>query len=150
MNQLLQQKTSEQETIINNQPKLLEVFEIGDVSHQGDLTIIRIKHLPKSAKKRTNRQLAEGNTQGSRHVLARGLIYDADKEELAKYIHDATGETVEMDFIGPVFVSPDVPTANDLTHPEHGHQGFPAGAICAIVYQRNWDQIQAVARRVVD
>ena len=35
---------------------------------------------------------------------------------------------------------------NDLTHPEHGNQGFSAGAVCAVVYQRNLDAEEREAR----
>jgi len=56
---------------------------------------------------------------------------------------------VEPQYIGPVFVSPEKPTANDLMHPEHGPQGFPAGAVCAIVFQRSLDSEER-AQRVID
>jgi len=137
------------ECIVNNAPKLLESFETGDVSHQGDLIIVRIAALPASAKPRADRQLAIGDTQGSRHVMTRGEVYDADANEVAEAILAATGHRVGAQYIGPVFVSPESPTAHDLTHPEHGHQGFPAGAVCAVVYQRNLDAEER-ERRVMD
>jgi hypothetical protein len=140
----------QQESIINDAPKLHPSFEVGDVAHQGDLTIVRIPAKPRSATRRKNRQLAEGDTPGSRHVLARGAVYDAERAEVAALIRQANGCTVEEQYLGPVFVSPDKPTANDLKHPEHGNQGFPAGAVCAVVFQRNWDQEQQEARRVAD
>lgn len=127
------------EAIVNNQPRLLESFEVGDVAHQGDLTIIRIASLPATAKPRADRQLAEGSTQGSRHILERGDVFDASPGEVARLIRQATKCEVDARYVGPVFRSPPAPTPNDLTHPEHGHQGFPAGAVCAVVYQRNLD-----------
>lgn len=127
------------ERIINDAPRLLEVFEVGDVSHQGDLSIVRIATLPKSAKPRENRQLAEGSTQGSRHILKRGNVFDASPDEVARLIRAATKCEVDTRYCGPVFVSPPAPSKNDLTHPEHGNQGFAAGSICAVVYQRNLD-----------
>lgn len=157
---------SQDECVINDAPRLFDTFEVGDVSHQGDIIIVGIAKLPKSAKPRHNRQLAEGNTQGSRHVLENGDIFDADPTEVAELIFTATGcqlkhtpprastwETVDENYwkqyIGPVFVAPEVPTANDLTHPEHGDQGFPAGTVCAVVYQRSLD-VDGRARRVID
>ena len=125
--------------IVNDESKILESFSVGDVSHQGDLTIIAISRLPKSAKPRASRQLADGNTQGSRHVLERGGVYDCDPAEVATLVKSATGCDVPENFFGPVFVSPQDPTADDLTHPEHGNQGFPAGTVCAVKYQRNLD-----------
>lgn len=137
------------EPLVNDDPKLHATFEPGDVSHQGDLIIICIHSLPKSAKTRENRQLADGSTQGSRHMLERGDVYDCDQPAVAKAIKKSTGIVVEPQYIGPVFVSPDVPTENDLTHPEHGNQGFPARVVCAVVYQRNLDAEER-EKRVVD
>lgn len=137
------------ESIINNEPKLHATFEPGDVSLQGDLIIVCIHKLPKQRKRRTNRQLAEGNTQGSRHVLKRGRLFDADPQVIARLIKEATGYDVSPKYIGPVFESTKNPTANDLSHVEHGHQGFPAGSICAVVYQRSLDAEER-EQRVVD
>jgi len=134
------------EQIVNDAPRLLEVFEVGDVSHQGDLIIVRIPKLPASAKPRANRQLAEGNTQGSRHMLARGEVFNADPREVVRLIRAANKCDVDPQYIGPVFVSPGDPSASDLTHPEHGHQGFPAGSVCAVVFQRNLDSEEREAR----
>lgn len=127
------------ERIANDDSKLLESFAVGDVSHQGDIILIAIARLPKSIKPRRNRQLAEGDTQGSRHVLQRGEIYDAPAYETAAMIMEASGCRVDEQYVGPVFVAPQAPTADDLTHPEHGNQGFPAGTVCAVVFQRNLD-----------
>lgn len=127
------------ERIVNDAPKLHASFEPGDVCHQGDIIIVCIARLPTSAKPRANRQLADGTTQGSRHVLERGDVYDADTNDVVDLIRQATSITVEARYIGPVFVSPAAPTADDLTHPEHGNQGWPAGTVCAVVYQRNLD-----------
>jgi hypothetical protein len=138
-----------QESIINNAPKLHASFEVGDVAHQGDLTIVRIASLPASIKPRKSRQLADGNTQGSRHIMTRGKVYDADPAEVVTLIKSATKREVGIQYVGPVFVSPNKPTENDLSHEEHGNQGFPAGAVCAVVIQRSWDKEQG-ERRVQD
>lgn len=130
---------AEPETLVNNESKLLTNFEVGDVSHQGDIIIVRIAHLPNTKlRKSAPRQLADGNTKGSRHVMTRGDVYGGEKKKLQKLIKEATGCTVDEKFIGPHFVSPENPTADDLTHPEHGNQGFPAGAVCVVVHQRVW------------
>lgn len=140
------QPLAQPECIVNDAAKLHPTFEVGDVSHQGDLIMVSIRSLPKSAKPRKSRQLADGDTQGSRHVMTRGKVYDADASEVARLIMDATGISVEEQYIGPVFVSPARPTADDLTHPEHGNQGFPSGTICAVVVQRNLDSEERSAR----
>lgn len=144
-----EKKCVKAEGIVNDAPKLHATFEVGDCAHQGDVIVVRIATLPKSAKPRKNRQLADGTTMGSRHVLERGDVYDADKDEIAKAIKAATKVAVDAKYIGPVFVSPDKPTARDLNHPEHGPQGFPAGSVCAVVYQRNLDSEER-EQRVLD
>jgi hypothetical protein len=133
-------KQVQHEAIVNDAPKLHSVFEPGDVSMQGDLAIVCIDRLPLSARPTINRQLATGDTQGSRHVLERGDVYTALPKEVVELIREANGCDIPEYLVGPVFVSPPAPTEHDLTHPEHGHQGFPASAICAVVYQRNLDQ----------
>ena len=144
----VQSETPVIERVVNDDAKLLATFAVGDVSHQGDLIIVAIDKVPPSAKRRENRQLADGDTQGSRHVVERGEVYDADPWEVRKIIHRVTGCDVEEQYIGPVFVSPADPTENDLTHPEHGNQGYPAGTVCAVVFQRNLDaEEQAVRSR---
>ena len=132
--------------MVNDVPKLLSAFATGDVSHQGDIMIVGIASLPKSAKPRDNRQLADGTTQGSRHVLDRGDVYDCASDDVVAAIAAATGCMVDPDYVGPVFVSPVDPTENDLTHPEHGNQGFPACQVCAVVYQRTVDAEQRIQR----
>lgn len=127
------------ERLVNNDPRLLATFAPGDVSHQGDLILVCLSSLPSSAKPRANRQLADGNTQGSRHVLARGDVYDCDAAEVVRAIKHATRAEVDAKYVGPVFRSPSDPTPHDLTHPEHGHQGFASKCVVAIVYQRNLD-----------
>lgn len=127
------------ERIVNDEPKLLHAFSVGDVSWQGDLGIVCIAKLPTSATPRKNRQLADGNTQGSRHVLDRGDVFDANPAEVAELILASTGCRIEAKYIGPVFVSPAEPTARDLRHPEHGDQGFASDSVCAVVYQRSLD-----------
>jgi hypothetical protein len=134
------------ERMATDAPKFFETFEPGDVSHQGDLIIVAIPALPPSARPRADRQLADGTTQGSRHVLARGEVFDVPPRDAADAIFRATGCRVNSQYVGPVFVAPQKPTPHDLTHPEHGHQGFPAGTVCAVVYQRNLDAEQREAR----
>lgn len=133
------QNHEKHERIVNNDPVLLSAFGVGDVAHQGDLIVVGIARLPASAKPRENRQLVEGSTQGSRHVLERGQVFDADASDVARLILAATKCVVDNRYIGPVFVSPPDPTPHDLRHPEHGHQGFPPQQVCAVVYQRNLD-----------
>ena len=132
------------ESIKNDALKRHETFEPGDVSAQGDINIVCIKTMPTSAKTRKDRQLADGNTQGSRHVLDKGDVFDADKAALASLIKDANGCEVPEIYIGPVFRGAGEPSF--LSHPEHGDQEFPAGSICAVTYQRNLERDEREAR----
>ena len=106
----------------------------GDVSHQGDLILVALTVLPKSAVLRHNRQLAEGATKGSRHVLIGGTVYDADKVEARKMLKADAKLDVDERYIGPVFSG-----AAIVTHPEHAHQVFPEQVCTVVVYQRNLD-----------
>lgn len=136
------------ESLVNNAPRLFTEadFPVGSVSHQGDLILVRITALPAGAKRRKSRQLAEGQTMGSRHVVERGAVYQCAAADVAAAIKSAAGCEVAAQYIGPVFVSPASPTEHDLDHPEHGHQGFPPGAVMACVYQRNLDAEQREQR----
>lgn len=139
-------REASREATVTDAPKLHATFEAGDVAHQGDLIIVALSRLPESAVPRVSRQLADGNSQGSRHMLERGEVYTASAPEVAYMILAVTGCTVAHGYIGPVFVSPATPTENDLTHPEHGNQGFPPRTVCAVVYQRSLDAEQREAR----
>lgn len=122
-------------------------FAIGTVLAQGDLYIVAIDGLPKSAKPRKSRQMAEGETQGSRHILVTGDAYDADAKEVARMIHKATGIRVEEQYIGPVFET-DGGCAL-LEHPEHGDHEYAGRHVGAIVFQRALDAEER-AQRVRD
>jgi hypothetical protein len=121
--------------------KFNAVIDVGEASHQGDWTFVVLAERPKWAKPITQRQLSPGTSKGSRHVVERGQVYAAPPYEIAASIQAATKGRIrpELRFLGPVIVSPDDPTADDITHPEHGNQGFPAGCVLATVRQRRAD-----------
>ncbi len=121
----------------NDELKIHDTFSPGDVTAQGDLNIVCLPKMPSSAKRRKNLQLADGNTQGSRHVLTQGLAYECDKSELRNAIKIATGCDVAEMCLGPVFTGDHNPSY--VSHPEHGDQQFPADSICVVTYQRSLD-----------
>lgn len=133
------------ESIINDETRVFTDSPM--VVAQGDLYFVELPHLPKSAKPRSNRQLAEGDTQGSRHVCAIGHVFDADRGEIASMIKSATGRTVEEQYIGPIFQSA-VGEAY-VKHPEHGDHKFECETIRAVVFQRSLDA-EEHAQRVRD
>ncbi|MHC4977037.1 MAG: hypothetical protein ACYTF7_10590 [Planctomycetota bacterium] len=76
----------------------------------------------------TDRQLAPGSTQGSRHVAEGDVtVYAAP-----------TGASA---LTGPVIVAKDRWT---LTHPEHAHFDMPAGT-CRVTFQRD-HEMEEIAR----
>ena len=106
----------------------------GDTAHQGDLIFVALPKLPGSIQPRKERQLAEGDTKGSRHVLRGGKIFDASKKELRQMIREIADMDVEEKYIGPVFAG-----ACTVEHPQHAHQEFPAHKATVVVFQRNLD-----------
>lgn len=128
-------KSQKPETIINDLPRTFDDFPVGSVAHQGDLIFVSINAVPKAAKKRKNRQLADGNTQGSRHILVGGQVWDCDPAIVASDISVACPKArVGTDFIGPVLRGP-----CEIDHPEHGNHIYTTDAVIAVVYQRNLD-----------
>ncbi len=128
------------EKMVNDAPRTFTDadFPAGTVAHQGDLILVRIKALPASAKPRKDRQLAIGNTQGSRHVLLKGRPFDCQPEEVSQAIAEVCkGVTVAAAYIGPVFQT--TKGKADLVHPEHGDHHYLGDMTIAVVYQRNLD-----------
>lgn len=138
---VLREQADHAHKVQNDDAKDMSVFAAGDVMPQGDLYIVGLKSLPKSAKPRMLRQLAEGGTRGSQHVHEGGDIYDCDPGEVVSCIKYATGREIAPQYIGPVFVG------GSIRHPEHGdHENYPAGQVCAVVYQRSLDAEEREAR----
>lgn len=125
--------------VINDAPRMFDDsdFPVGTVAHQGDVILVRIAALPKSAKPRQSRQIAEGNTQGSRHVVITGEVFDCDLSEVSKAVKSATKCDVDPKYIGPVFKT--VEGCADLDHPEHGNHQYRGEMVMACVFQRVLD-----------
>ncbi|MGH7179703.1 MAG: hypothetical protein ACREJC_20170 [Tepidisphaeraceae bacterium] len=118
---------------------------LGDVVRQGDLYLVCLDDDPKG-EETTERQLAPGSTQGSRHVATgRCTIIIADRVEVA----DAINRLIKGAGILPELVGPVVRCLGDvtITHPEHGDKVLPAKSVWTVVYQRHYaDEV----RRVLD
>jgi hypothetical protein len=143
LNKAQKQTIPQQEQIINDSPRTFTEADwpIGSVAHQGDLILVRITSLPKSAKPRKNRQLAEGNTQGSRHIVEGCPVFDCNPEEVVKSIRSVCPKAqIDAKFIGPVFQTFD--GRGELTHPEHGNHCYEGDMTIATVIQRNLDAEQ--------
>ena len=137
-------KVQKHETIINDSPRTFDDFPTGCAAHQGDVIFVSIAAVPKGAKPRKNRQLADGNTQGSRHVLIGGELWNCDLKDVAKAISVACPKArVDEKYIGPVFRGP-----CEIDHPEHGNHIHTTDAVIAVVYQRNLDADEREQRTI--
>lgn len=136
------------ESIVNDAPRTFTDADwpVGSAAHQGDLILVRIGELPADAKPRKNRQMADGTTQGSRHILEIGEAFDCDAAKVAKAIKSACpkADLIEAKYIGPVFRT--VNDAGVLTHPEHGNHCYVGAMTVAVVYQKNLDALQREQR----
>ena len=130
------------ENLINDETKVFT--DAPRATRQGDLYFVQIPSLPTSAKLRANRHLADGTTQGSRHVCKTGDVYDASADELVVMLKRATKEVVEAKYIGPVFTGPAY-----IEHPEHGDHDFQCEGVFVVVTQRSLDADER-AQRVLD
>ncbi len=146
----VQYDKSQAEHIVNDAPRTFTEadFPVGTSAHQGDLILVRIETLPASAKPRTDRQLAIGSTQGSRHVLERGRPYDCKASEVVAAIQCVCPKAVvSEEYAGPAFQCSR--GRADLVHPEHGNHTYVGEMTIAVVYQRNLDAEER-ERRTLD
>lgn len=132
-------ETNPAENVTNDATRTITdaMMAVGDNYAQGDIYFVRIRNLPKSAKPRKSRQLAEGDTQGSRHICAIGDVYDCDPAEVVEAISAACGCDVGEQYVGPV-----VRTADGVAlveHPEHGDHRYDGDMVLACVFQRSLD-----------
>lgn len=112
-----------------------DTWAAGDCCHQGDLIFVCLGEKPRKLEARANRQIAEGDTRGSRHVVAGGEVYDGNPKELMGLVKLATNDRVvvsRLAYIGPVFEGPCV-----VEHPEHQHHSFPKDTLTCVLFQRN-------------
>lgn len=107
----------------------------GDAYVQGDVIVARIDITPRRAGKWSEgRQLAQGTTQGSRHVAEGDAeLFVPDSGETNAAIDRLFPRTKGLPrILGPCVESKSPWT---MTHPEHGDRTFPAG-VDIILYQR--------------
>ena len=135
----ISQLAAHAESIANDALRVFDdaAWQPGDVASQGDLYLVCLHKMPESAKPRKNKQMADGDTQGSRHILTKGKAFDADSGELCRMIEFATKCSISAKYIGPVFRGPAL-----LTHPEHGDQQWTGKCFNVVVYQRALDAEQ--------
>lgn len=128
------------ESLVNNEPRIFTDADwpVGSVSHQGDLILVRIEAIPKNSKPRAIRQLADGDTQGSRHILTSGRVYTSDADAMVRAIKAVCPRAnIDAKYVGPVFETED--GLATIEHPEHGWHHYKGDMCVAVVYQRNLD-----------
>jgi hypothetical protein len=125
---------SSAEAIRNDQPQNFPAAASpGDTWRQGDLYIELLAEVPAGAVPiaKPSKQLAPGETQGSRHIL----------DSLAGVTMYRLAEPTVLD--GPIVV---LEKTRTLTHPEHGDVVLPPGTY-GVTYQREYAE---ELRRVAD
>ncbi len=105
------------ETHTEQELRMIRVIEVGQWARQGDIAVQRVDEEPRT-KRTADRQLAPGNTKGSRHILE-GKV-DA---------YEGGGDLLE----GPLLIARERFT---VTHPEHAHISLPSGTY-RVTYQRD-------------
>lgn len=130
--QAIERVRTRAEEVANTNREVLRFSEAaspGDNLRQGDIYIFLLNGLPKTAKPRpVNLQLAEGETQGSRHIL------DSDKHV---EMFDAPAPEGWADhLVGPVMR---LKSERTITHPEHNHITLASG-VYRVFYQRSLDR----------
>ena len=109
-------------------PRSAKNLMIGETARQGDVYITRIDSIPNGLKKIESRQIADGSSKGSRHIVSDNcVIFDNPEKNIfsGNYI-DATKEGF------------------NLTHPEHAWIcDFPKG-FYEINYQIDFNRQQRV------
>lgn len=108
-----------------------EAASFGEDVRQGDIYIVKLESVPRNfTEVKAEKQLAVGNTQGSRHCLD-------SLDGITMYRNKDADQ-----FTGPVFVSS---CERTITHPEHGDRILPPG-VYLIGYQRNLDEMDRAMR----
>lgn len=143
----------------SQEKRMIETIKVGQAIRQGDIYMVRlddkglteikmnagslivnVDEIRKKGVKADTRQLAPGESKGSRHIIGEGpTIYKSN----AVIPNRFGGMTQAADLIGPVVVAGD---RFELTHPEHAHFSLPAG-VYQVFYQGDW---QGVMRRALD
>ena len=106
----------EQGAIANEQSaRRIETMEVGQVVRQGDIYIHRVKEDHPAGEETKNRQLAMGETQGSRHII---------DGECQIFVGTTAPNWAPRALLGPLVR---LFKRGSVTHPDHAHVDLPAG-----------------------
>src|SRR5437868_2165641 len=125
------------EKIRNGDHEAISVMRPGDAVRQGDVYLVGLDEMPTITGKSETRQLAPGDTQGSRHVAEGDCdVLTASERDCLRILNRLIPETRGQQlFFGPIIVARG-PVM--VAHPEHGDRTLPGEATYAVVYQRAW------------
>lgn len=117
---------SAKENVVSN-IRRIETMAVGKVVRQGDIYVHRVDDAHEKGDLRGNRQLALGDSMGSRHVAEEpSEIYEGEKAP-------PWYSPGVQPLLGPCIVSK---ARFVITHPEHAHVDLPAGTY-QITHQRD-------------
>lgn len=102
---------------------VIDQIAIGKHVRQGDIYVRRIEKVTSKIKLKS-KQLAPGNSKGSRHIV----------ENHVKLFHGYSGNEIQEFLKGPQIESDKNFT---ITHPEHAHVNLPAGSY-QVTYQTDF------------
>lgn len=114
-------------------------IEIGSAIQQGDCYLTRVPDAHPRGKSCGSRQVALGNSIGSRHVAEGEDVEVFEGTKLPEGVAPPA-DVPESAILGPVVVAP---KGFVLTHPEHAHHELPAG-VYQTTYQADLDTMRAV------
>ncbi len=113
--------------------RVIAKIEVGQAVRQGDIYIHRVMIDHRRGNELKTRQLALGESMGSRHIA-----------EAPAKVHEGlrAPDWAETDLLGPCIVA-ELPFT--ITHPEHAHICLPAG-----IYQVTHQMDARTKKRVID
>lgn len=131
MNQTVEQALS---TIRDATPdvevRVTRRLEVGQALMQGDVYMIRVADDHPRGKLRGSRQVAVGDTVGSRHI-AEGDVEVFEGAKLPPCMKRVARDEVSAR-LGPVVVAPQ---GFVLTHPEHAHHDVRQAGVYQVIFQ---------------
>lgn len=112
----------------------IKSIAVGKAVRQGDVYCIAVDASHPKGEVTANRQLAIGNTQGSRHIVS-------ENPSVKIFIGVKAPEWCDAQtFLGPVIVATE---RFVVEHPEHAHVSLPPGCF-QILHQKDWRTMERV------
>lgn len=120
--------------------RVVKEWPVDAVVRQGDIYVLRMPEDYEHGKKLKERQLVDGQTQGSRHVVEEGpTIHAAGKAPSWLFAETAKSLGVSRQRLLKALLGPSIKAnkAFKITHPEHAHVEAPCGSYIT------WSQMDA-------